>query len=370
MKVGQIAGLIDEMIPLRLAQGWDNVGLLVGRPDRRVGGILVALDVTPEVVREARAFGAAMIVAYHPVIWDPLKAVTSEGASASVYELARSDIAVFCVHTALDSAAGGVNDGLAEIVGIENAKPLGDYVDDPAGPRYKLVVFVPPEAVPKVTDAVFRSGAGVIGNYSRCGFQAAGEGSFLPGGGASPAVGRKGRLERVREIRFETVVEAGRLGDVVAAMLRAHPYETPAYDVFRLHESPGGFGLGRMGALSRPASAGAVMRRIKKGTGAAAVGVVGEAARRVATAAVCAGSCGRIINRVIAAGCDLYVTGELKHHHALAAAQAGLVCVCLGHGVSERFILKKLAGQLRGKMPKIRVKVSARDVEPLNYRPL
>ena len=368
MKAAKVVESIDAVVPLKLAQDWDNVGLLVGRPNRNVSRILLALDVTMDVVREARDFKAEMIVAYHPVIWDSLKAVTAEGPSEVVYELARSDIAVFCVHTALDSVEGGVNDGLAEIVGIDGARPIGDYVEDPAGPWYKLVVFVPSESVSKVTDAIFRAGGGRMGNYSRCGFQAAGEGSFLPMENASPAVGRRGRQETVREIRFETVVEAGRLETVVASMLRAHPYEAPAYDVFRLQHSGERFGLGRMGRLRRPATVAAIMRRIKKGTGAAAVRIVGDVPPKVSAAAVCAGSCGRIINSVISAGCDLYVTGELKHHHALLARQSNLACICLGHGVSERFILKNLAALLRPRMPEVRFKVSDRDVEPFNYR--
>ncbi|GAG41152.1 unnamed protein product, partial [marine sediment metagenome] len=253
------------------------------------------------------------------MIWDGLKKITADGLMGVVYDLIRSGIAVFSIHTALDSAIGGVNDGLAEIIGIRDAKPIGDYVDYPTSDNYKLVVFIPIESVPKVSNAVFAAGAGQMGNYSHCGFGAEGTGTFLPLQGAKPAIGKKGKLEKVPEIRFETIVPAEKLDEVIAAMKKAHPYETPAFDVFKLYASPQKFGLGRIGKLAQPLRIKQIIQRIKKYTGAKAIGIIGDPPKAglVKTAAVCAGSCGKIINSVIAAKADLYLTGELKHHHAL-----------------------------------------------------
>jgi dinuclear metal center YbgI/SA1388 family protein len=370
MKAEDIAHRIEELYPLGLAQSWDNVGLLIGDPRKDVENILLTIDVTNGVVTEAKKLKTDLILSYHPVIWDGLKKVTSEWPTRVVYELIRSGIAVFSIHTALDAAVGGVNDGLAEMVGIVDGKPIGDYVTWPAGDNYKLVVFVPIEFTATVSNAVFAAGAGAIGNYSHCGFSTDGTGTFLPQEGARPAIGRRGRLEKVTETRFEAIVPAERLTDVIAAMKKAHPYETPAFDVLKLYDSAATFGLGRIGELARPMRLPQIIKRIKQVTGARAVGLIGDRNRLVHRAAVCAGTCGRILNLVIAAKADLYLTGELKHHEALAAQEAGLSCICLSHTVSERFILKKIAKQLQKQVAGVRIRLSKKDADPFEWKNL
>jgi len=375
MKIKDIAEQIEKIVPLNLAQEWDNVGLLIGDAQKNAKKILLTIDVTGDVVAEARKLKTDLIVSYHPVIWDGLKNITSDGSTGVVYELIRSGIAVFSIHTALDAARGGVNDGLAEIIGIENGKPIGDYVVNPASDNaqhglhhYKVVVFVPVESVAEVSNAIFAAGAGATGNYSHCGFGAEGTGTFLPLEGAMPAIGKKGKLEKVPEIRFETIVPAERLDEVIAAMKKAHSYETPAFDVFKLYNDQSKFGLGRIGKLARPLRIEEIIERIKKHTGAKAIGITGREKRLVKTAAVCAGSCGKLVNLVIAAKVDLYLTGELKHHQALAAQEAGLTCICLSHTVSERFILKKFAKQLQKKLNSVTIRVSKKDADPFNWK--
>ena len=368
MKIKDIAAKIDEIIPLKLAQDWDNVVLLIGDPQKKVKNILLTIDITRDVVAEAKKLNTDLIISYHPVIWDALKKITAEGPAGVVYDLIRSGMSVFAIHTALDSAVGGVNDGLAEIVGIVNGKPIGDYVTNPAGDNYKLVVFVPATSAAEVSNAVFSAGAGAIGNYSHCGFGAGGTGTFLPRKGAKPAIGKKGKIEKVAEIRFETIVPAGKLNDVVAAMKKTHPYEMPAFDVFKLHNTDMPSGLGRIGELARPVRIAKIIEKIKKATGAKAIGLVGKQNRLVRRAAVCAGSCGKIINSVIAAEADLYLTGELKHHQALAAKEAGLTCICLSHTVSERFILKKIAKQLQKQIKTIKLNISKKDADPFQWK--
>ncbi len=403
MKIRDITAAIEKIAPLRLAQDWDNVGLLIGDPQSEVKNILLTIDITTEVLSEAIKLKTDLIISYHPVIWDGLKKIIAEPAvkprlasapvaeatpatvglaipcgSAGandprstrglVYELIRCGITVYSIHTALDSAVGGVNDGLAEILGLCDTKPIGDYVDYPDDMNCKLIVFVPADSVAKVSDAVFAAGAGWIGNYSNCSFQAKGAGTFLPLEGAKPAVGRKGKIEEVPEIRFETIVPADKLDKVIAAMKKVHPYETLAFDVFKLYNSQEKLGLGRIGKLAQPLFIKQIINRIKNATGAKAIGLVGNEKRLVKTAAVCAGSCGKIINSVIAAKVDLYLTGELKHHYALAAKEANLTCICLSHSVSERFILKKLAKQLQMQLNNVTITISKKDSDPFTWK--
>ena len=215
---------------------------------------------------------------------------------------------------------------------------------------------------------MFDAGAGAIGNYSKCSFQSDGTGTFLPMKGAKPAVGKKGRLEKVKEIKLESIVCESNVAAVIEAMRNAHPYETPAFDVFRHYDLEGKLGLGRIGQLKKPQPISAVIENIKKITGAKAVGIVGKERRTVKKAAVCAGSCGKLINSVIADGCDLYLTGELKHHQALAAQEADLTCICLSHTVSERFALKKLAKSLKKHLKNVTIQLSKKDADPFKWK--
>ena len=367
MKIKDIAQAVEEIAPLGLAQDWDNVGLLIGNPDKTIKNVLITIDVTKAVVEEAKKQKADLILSYHPIIWDGLKRITANGETAHIYELIKAGIGVFSIHTALDVAAGGVNDALADILGIENAKPIGDYVADPAGPQYKIITFVPQKDINTVANALYEAGAGSIGNYSHCGFQTEGVGTFKPLAGAKPAIGKRGKIEHVGEIRLESVVAADKVADVIAALRKSHPYETPAFDVFQHCDVENKLGLGRIGTLKQPLSMEKAIANIKSVTGCKAVGLVGPTKRTVKKGAVCAGSCGKIINSVIAQGADLYLTGELKHHQALAAQEAGLSCICLSHTVSERFALKNLVKQLKNRLKNVTIRLSKKDIDPFTW---
>ena len=367
MKLKYIAEEIDRIAPLGLALDWDNVGLLIGSKEADVKNMLVTIDVTKAVVAEAKKLKCDTILSYHPVIWDGLKRITAEGETSHIYDIIRSGINVFSFHTAYDMAIGGVNDALAEILGIENGEPIGDFVEDPKGSFYKIVTFVPTADVNKIANAMFKAGAGAIGNYSSCSYRSEGVGTFKPLDGASPAIGSVGKLGRVSEIKLESIVLAEKIEAVVEALKSAHPYETPAYDIFRQYEMGGKFGLGRIGKLGKTVSLDKLIENIKKTTGAKAIGLVGPGKRTVKTAAVCAGSCGKIINTVINQKCDLYLTGELKHHQALTAAEAGLTCICLSHTVSERFALKNMAKMLKKRLKSVTIRVSKKDADPFRW---
>jgi dinuclear metal center YbgI/SA1388 family protein len=369
MKIKDIISQIEKLAPPKLAQSWDNTGLLIGDVNSTVKKILLTIDITNDVVKEAKQAGCNFIISYHPVIWDGLKTVLKD---SPVYELVNSGITVYSIHTALDAVVGGVNDGLAEIVGIKNPQPIGDFVESNQN-NYKLIVFVPADFLQKVAEAVFKAGAGWIGNYSHCSFRSSGQGTFLPLEGAKPAIGKKGRLEKVSEIRFESIIPAEKVTDVVKAMRNVHPYEMPAFDIIKLYDFEDKIGLGRIGFLEKPMPFSAILKKIRTATGAKAAGVVGNKNRIIKKAAVCAGSCGKLIMSVLSEKCDLYLTGEIKHHQAIAAQEAGVTVICLSHTVSERFILKKVAKKLQKNLKlvrrggDVRIIVSKKDKDPFEW---
>lgn len=358
MQLRQLVSALEAIAPTRYAEAWDNVGLLVGDPDQPVSRVLLTVDYTAEVADEARRERCDAVVAYHPPIFEGLKRVT---APSPVWEAIRAGVAIYSPHTALDVAEGGTNDVLADALGLADRTPL--RLAQPRDNQYKLVTFVPEEALERVSRAVFEAGAGRIGNYSACSFRSPGVGTFFGEEGTAPAVGAPGRLEQASEVRVETVVPVARIEAVLRALRQAHPYEEPAFDLVRLAAPPEGVGLGRIGTLA-PVDRGALIARVKAALGLERVLVAGPQDGEVTRAAACAGACGDLYKDAVARGAQLYLTGEMRHHDALAAARAGVTVVCTLHSNSERATLPRLKARLEAALPGLAVRVSARDRDP------
>lgn len=360
--VADLVRAMETVAPTRLAEPWDNVGLLVGDPGARLGRVVLTIDCTREVLREATSAGGDVaIVSYHPPIFEAQKRFL---AGSVAYSAARAGVAVYSPHTALDAAQGGTNDVLADALGMSARAPL--RAAEQKDRELKLVTFVPEDHVDRVSHALFAAGAGRIGKYESCSFRSPGTGTFFGGEGTNPVVGQAGRLELAPELRLETVVPASRAAEVVRALRASHPYEEPAFDLVRLAPPPTGLGPGRVGAVER-APLRDHLARIKKALGVEHLLVAGPVDREVGRAAVCAGSGGDLVADAIAAGADLLLTGEVRHHDALRAAASGLSLVCTRHSVSERAALASLATRLGELLPGIPVRRAASDSDPLSF---
>ncbi len=365
MKVDDVKKELDSIAPPVLAADWDNVGLLVGDGGADVKKLMLCIDLTEEVLAEAVAAKAQMVMAYHPVIFKPVSRITS-GCSPVVYQAVRQGIAVYSTHTALDAAPGGTNDVLADVLGIGPRRVLEPLS---RSGQCKIVTFLPGDDLSRVAEAAFGAGAGRIGNYYDCAFFCHGIGTFCGEEGTRPSIGRPCEHEVTEELRFEVIAPRERAGDVVAAIRAAHSYEDPAIDVHPLEDFPPGCGMGRVGRLSRPATVTSLINRVKKATGVKKVWVASPKAGsrkspRVSIAACSAGSAGSMFRKAAAAGAELYLTGEMRHHDALAAVASGMTVVCLGHSNSERIALKSLAGRLKKLMPTLAVVQSRKDADP------
>jgi len=335
---------MERLAPKHYAEPDDKIGLQVGSVRKEVRTVLVALDVTPEVVAEAAELGAELIIAHHAVIYRPLAHLqTDTPAGALAAELLRRDMAVYVAHTNLDSAEGGMNDWMAEALGLSNLQVLREAHTDKL---YKLVVFVPKGHENKVRDAMFSAGAGWIGNYSHCSFNVEGTGTFLPREGSDPFIGRTGKLETAEEVRIETVVPQSVRGKVVAAMLKAHPYEEVAYDLYAIDLKGRSFGLGRVGELPAAEPLDAFAERVKRALDVPFVRVVGPADKPIRKVAVLGGSGSRFIGNARFAGADVLVTGDIDYHTAHDAAAAGLALVDPGHN-AEKIMKRKVADWLQ-----------------------
>jgi dinuclear metal center YbgI/SA1388 family protein len=359
MQLKELLEVLEAIAPTRLAEPWDNVGLLVGDPAQEVSRAMLTIDYTAEVAAEARSERCDLIVAYHPPIFEPLKRI---GGSSLIHDAIRRGVAIYSPHTALDIADGGTNDMLADAMGLGDRQPL--RITPARAMQYKLVAFVPADAADKVAGALFEAGAGWIGNYSCCSFRSPGTGTFFGQQGASPAIGQAGKLQRVDELRLEIVLPIDRLEAAISALRSSHPYEEPAFDLVQLAAPPEARGQGRIGKFPAPVERAALIDHIKHELGLSAVLVCGPVTGQVSRAACCAGACGDLLDDALAQKADLYLTGEIRHHDALKAAQRSMSVVCALHSNSERRVLERLAARIIEGAPGLQALISRHDRDP------
>ena len=332
--LADVVAALDALYPPSWAESWDAVGLVVGDPSAVVRRVLFAIDPVDAVAAEAAERGADLLVTHHPLY---LRGTTSVAATTPkgrlVHRLVSGRCALFVAHTNADVAAPGVSDALAQAVGLLDVAPLQPLAADPLD---KLVVFVPVADAERVLDAVAAEGAGAIGDYDRCAWTTTGEGTFRPLPGASPTVGAVGEVARVPETRLEVVLPRARRAAVVRAMLAAHPYEEPAYDVFELATVPGPRGLGRIGRLPEPVTVQELTAAVAAALPATAAGVraSGDPMRVVEHLAVCGGSGDDLMGVAAAAGADAYLTADLRHHPA-SEGPDGLTLLDAAHWATE-----------------------------------
>ncbi len=367
MQVEHIVEVLETIAPLQHAADWDNVGLLVGSPRWETGCIVLTIDLTSAVLREAVDCGAGMIVSYHPPIFEPLPRLTdAEPKQQIVLEAARHGIAIYSSHTALDAAQGGINDWIAEGLGDGDIRALAPAPTLPVSEQCKLVTFCPADAVDRLRSALATVGAGRIGDYELCSFELTGTGTFLGGSTTNPAVGRRGALERIDEIRLEMVCPEASLALAVTTLGEFHPYEEPPIEIYRLQPRPTRqVGAGRRIVLDRRQPLSVIVERIKRRLGISGVRVAVGNARRYRTIGVCAGAGAALRPAATAQDCELFLTGEMRHHDVLAAQADGCTVVLAGHTNTERGYLKVMRKRLQQEMTSLKVVVSRKDADPL-----
>ena len=345
MQVKDVVRAMEAHAQKKLKEEWDNVGLMLGNPDAEVGRILLALTPSEAVVAEAVEKGCKMIVSHHPFIFKGMKNITTQTAlGRMVYTCIKNDIAVYSAHTNLDIARGGVNDVLAQRLGLQNICGL---VETSTHKCYKLVVFVPETDAEAVKSAMFAAGAGEQGAYKNCAWQSLGSGQFLPLDGAHPHLGDVGQVEHVDEMRLEVLVDEDKLGAVEAAMLAAHPYEEVAFDVFESLAAADKEYLGRMGTLPEAKPLGAWLKEVKTALGLEVVSYAGREDKIIERIAVCGGSACEFLSVAQAKGCDVYVTGDMKYHDAQQAVESDMCMVDASHYGSERPVLEMIQAWLK-----------------------
>ncbi len=363
MHIDQIIGVIEDFAPLELQESYDNAGLLVGDREQVVEGVLLCLDVTEDVLDEAVKKGAGLVIAHHPVIFGGMKKLT--GASFTervVLKAVRENISIYAAHTNIDSVWGGVNSRISEKVGLKNPRILS-----PApGILRKLVVFVPKDHATKVRDAVFEAGAGHIGEYDQCSFNLEGEGSFRGSGDSDPFVGKRGAIHFEEEIRVETIFPGFLEKRIIESMIRAHPYEEVAYDIYPLHNRWERAGMGMVGDMESDIDAALLLKKLKDIFSVKTIRHTKLPRNRIRKVAVCGGSGGSLINAARKRGADIFISGDFRYHDFFEAG-AGMMIADIGHFESEQFTMEIFYELLTKKFPNFAVHFSDVNTNPIHY---
>lgn len=365
-RVADLVAFLERFAPPALAEEWDNVGLLLGNRQREAQSVLTCLTLTPDVAREAIERRAGLIVTHHPILFRAVKRLTADNPEGQMLlELAAAGVAVYSPHTAYDSAADGINEQLARLLGLSGVEPLRSL---PGARECKIVCFLPRPHLTAVQEALWSAGAGNIGEYSKCSFTLDGTGSFEGSAAANPAVGQSGRLESVAEVRLEMICPEKLVPEALRRLRAAHPYEEPACDVYPLTPQSARSGSGRMGTLTAPATLADLLAIVREKLKTGPLPFVGETQQSVSRVALACGSGGEFLSAAIARGCQALVTGEARFHSCLEAREAGIALVLAGHYATERPALEYLAGILSRAFPGTAVWASEVERDPIQWK--
>lgn len=363
MKIKDITSYLESVAPLAYQESYDNAGLLIGSKDAVVKAVLVTLDITEEVIDEAIAKGANLVIAHHPLIFGGLKKITGANyVERCVIKAIKNDIAIYASHTNLDSVTGGVNSMICEKLGLKNCKILVPL----KGELKKLVFFVPVSHAQLVREAIFNAGAGHIGNYDMCSFNLEGKGTFRAGEGANPFVGNVGTMHTEDEVRIETIFPKAIQGNILNAMLKVHPYEEVAYDIYSLENKYNKVGMGMIGELEQEEDTFKFLQKIKSIFNAGMIRHTEICKKKIKKIAVCGGSGSSFLRDAISAGADLFISGDFKYHQFFDAENK-LVIVDIGHFESEQFTKEIFYSLLIKKFSTFAVYFSEKNTNPINY---
>ncbi|MFA7403267.1 MAG: Nif3-like dinuclear metal center hexameric protein [Pelobacteraceae bacterium] len=342
-KVTDIAGIINKIAPTALAEAWDNPGLQIGDPAAEVSHVMVALDPTPDAIDSALKASCQLLITHHPLIFKPLKSIsTATPHGALIQKAIKGGVSIITLHTNYDIACGGLNDLLAGKIGLASCVPLKVTS---VRELIKLVAFVPVDHLEQLRSALLPFSV-QLGNYRDCSFASDGTGTFTPLDGAKPFIGTAGELAAVREERLELLIERAHLPRAIKALLAAHPYEEPAFDVYPLLNEGEKLGLGRIGRLPEPLSLAEYAARIRNVLAAPTLRYVGDPTARISKVALCSGSGSSLLHDAARSGADVLVTGDVKYHEAREAEDLGVALIDAGHFPTEIIMVHEITERL------------------------
>ncbi len=364
MRIKNITNYLEQIAPSGLQESYDNSGLLIGNQENEVNKVLISLDVTHDVLEEAIKNKCNLIISHHPLIFKGIKRLNGGNfVEDLVIKAIKNDISIFAIHTNLDNVSQGVNGALAKKIGLKNTRVLSAKT----GELNKLVVFCPQTHAEEVRNSMLEAGAGHIGNYSHCSFNAVGKGSFKAGEGANPFVGEIEKIHFENEVRIETILPKRMISRVMDAMLAVHPYEEVAYDIYPLANTSENIGSGMIGNLDEETDTEEFLKTIKETLKASHFrhGPFHEG-RKVKKVAICGGSGSFLMEAAYRQNADLFITGDLKYHDFFEY-NGKMTLVDAGHYETEQFTKELLFDLLTKKFPNFALQISGINTNPVSF---
>jgi dinuclear metal center YbgI/SA1388 family protein len=363
MKIKDITDHLESIAPLAYQESYDNAGLITGDKNDEAKGALICLDSTEEVIDEAIEKGCNLVIAHHPIVFSGLKKINGKNyVERVIIKAIRNNIAIYASHTNLDNVHNGVNAKIAAKLGLKNTKVLS-----PKSRLLKrLIVFCPVEKAEQVRQALFKAGAGTIGEYDECSFNTEGTGTFRGSENTDPYIGKPGVREEAREIKIETIYPAPLEGKVIREMIKAHPYEEVAYDIIPLDNRFDRLGSGMIGELEQEQDEMEFLKHVKSALRSRCVRYTRLLGRKVNRVAVCGGAGSFLLNDAIGAGADVFITADYKYHQFFDAENK-LVIADVGHYESEQFTTELFYEVINKKFPTFAVHLSEINTNPINY---
>jgi dinuclear metal center YbgI/SA1388 family protein len=363
MQLKEITSIFEEFAPLTLQESYDNSGLIIGSPEQEITGILLTIDVTEEVVDEAIDKNANLIIAHHPFIFSGLKKITGNSyIERTAIKAIKHNVAIYAAHTNIDAVHNGVNKKIAEKLNMTNCKILKPL----HGMLYKLVSYVPVSHVDIIREALFKAGAGCIGDYDSCSFSIQGKGSFRGNELTNPFVGEKEKLHFEDEIRFETIFPKHLQDKIIKSLLEVHPYEEVAYDIYPLENIFDKAGAGIIGQLEHPAKELAFLEKIKKIFNTKCIRYTSLISKPIEKVAVCGGSGSFLLDDAIKQGADIFITADFKYHQFFQPEKK-IIIADIGHYESEQFTKEIFYEILTKKFSTFAVYFSGINTNPIKY---
>ena len=363
MKIKDITNYLESIAPLSLQESYDNAGLITGNKNTEITGVLVTLDTIPEVIDEAIEKNTNLIISHHPIIFKGLKKINGNNyIEQTIIKAIKNDIAIYAVHTNLDNISEGVNAILCNKLGLINCKPLLPKEN----PLRKLVTFVPQNHIKEVREAIFTAGAGHIGNYDNCSFNAEGIGTFRAGKNTNPFVGEKDKLHKEPEIRFETVFPYYLEKKIINALIQTHPYEEVAYDIYTLNNMFEKTGAGMIGETKTEISEIDFLKKIKTTLNTGTIKHTNRLNKPIKKVALCGGSGSFLLKYAIQQKADIYISADFKYHEFFDADNKILIADA-GHFETEQFTKELIFDILTKKFNNFACFLSKVNTNPINY---
>lgn len=363
MLVKDITTIIEGFAPLTYQESYDNSGLIVGNATDEVTGVLICLDCIEEIIDEAITTNCNMVIAHHPIIFSGLKQLNGKNyIERTVIKAIKNNIAIYAVHTNLDNVKNGVSYKIAQKIGVKNCQIL----QPKKSLLSKIVVYCPVNKADDVRAVMFDAGAGSIGNYSDCSFNTEGIGTFKGEENAKPAVGEVGKAHQEKEARIETIVPSYLANKVVASMKAVHPYEEVAYDIFELQNKYENVGSGVVGELENEEEENLFLKRLKNDLKTDCIRYTDLLGKRIKKVAICGGSGSFLLADAIAAGADVFITGDFKYHQFFDAENK-IIIADVGHYESEQHTSELIYEILNEKFPNFAVRLTEKNTNPVNY---